>query len=106
LALLMRGGFIAAGVAMINEFVWVFYLFGAFLLYTAARLVTQGELDEGDYKENVVIKWSRRILPVSHDYDDARLTTRSERGRFMFTPLAVVMIAIGTTDLVFALDSI
>jgi len=106
LALIMRGAFIAAGAALIREFVWVFYIFGAFLLYTAARLMTQGELDAGDYKENVLIKWSRKILPISRGYDQARLVTRSDAGRFIFTPLAIVMIAIGTTDLIFALDSI
>jgi tellurite resistance protein TerC len=106
MALVMRGLFIWAGVALINQFVWIFYIFGAFLLYTAAKLVTQGELDASDYKENALIKFSRRILPISREYDGARLTTRSERGRRIFTPLAIVFIAIGTTDLIFALDSI
>jgi len=106
MALVMRGLFIFAGVALINEFVWIFYIFGAFLLYTAAKLVTQGELDAGDYKENALIKFSRRFLPISRGYDRSRLTTKSDRGRRIFTPLAIVMIAIGTTDLIFALDSI
>jgi tellurite resistance protein TerC len=106
LALLMRGAFIAAGAAIINQFIWVFYLFGAFLLYTAIKFARQGETDMGDYKENIAIRISRKILPVSAQYDGSRMTTRSSSGRWMVTPLLVVMIAIGTTDLIFALDSI
>ncbi|WP_025619793.1 TerC family protein [Salinispora cortesiana] len=105
LALLMRGGFIAAGAALISQFSWVFYIFGAFLIYTAINLARQGDPDEDDFSENLLIRWSRRALPISRDYDGAKLTT-SERGRRVFTPMLVVMIAIGTTDLIFALDSI
>jgi len=64
-----------------------------------------GEDDADDFNENVVIRWSRRILPLSPAYDADRLTTRLE-GRRVFTPLLIVMVAIGTTDLIFALDSI
>jgi tellurite resistance protein TerC len=114
LALLMRGGLIAVGAAAVNRFVWVFYLFGAFLIYTAIALARQRQGSEDEFKENVVIRWSRRILPISAQYDDARLITHAEpadragnrSGRWMFTPLLIVMIAIGTTDLIFALDSI
>jgi len=107
LALAMRGAFIAAGVALINQFVWVFYIFGAVLLITAYRLASHGITtdDEEEFKENALTRWSRRVLPISDGYDDAHLHTRVN-GRFMFTPLVIVMIAIGTTDLVFALDSI
>ncbi len=106
-ALVMRGAFIAAGVALIHQFVWVFYLFGAFLLYTAARLVRGPVGGEVAYHENRIIRWSRAVLPIADSYDGARLTTTvGDRRRFAFTPLLVVMIAIGTTDLVFALDSI
>ncbi|GGL95688.1 MULTISPECIES: TerC family protein [Micromonospora] len=105
LALVMRGGFIAAGAALITQFSWVFYLFGAFLIYTAVNLARQGEQEEDEFKENVLIRWSRRVLPISGDYHDARLTKR-EHGRRLFTPMLIVMIAIGTTDLIFALDSI
>jgi tellurite resistance protein TerC len=104
LALLMRGAFIA-GAAIINQFTWIFYVFGAFLLYTAFRFARQGEVDVSDFKENAVIQWSRRVLPVSRRYDESKLTT-VVGGRLMFTPLIIVLIAIGTTDLIFALDSI
>lgn len=105
LALLLRGIFIAAGVAIINQFVWVFYLFGAFLLYTAVKLAMHGEDEEEDFKENALIRWSRRLLPLSKDYHGSQVTTRID-GRRLFTPMLIVMIAIGTTDLIFALDSI
>jgi tellurite resistance protein TerC len=114
LALVMRGALIAVGAAVVNRFVWVFYLFGAFLIYTAIALARQHQSGEGEFKENMVIRWSRRILPMSAQYDGARLTTYAEPGdragnrsrRRIFTPMLIVMIAIGTTDLIFALDSI
>ncbi|MEG3636854.1 TerC family protein [Micromonospora palythoicola] len=105
LALVMRGGFIAAGAALISQFTWVFYIFGAFLIYTAINLARQGESSEEEFTENVLIRWSRRALPISRGYQGARVTVR-ENGRRLFTPMLIVMIAIGTTDLIFALDSI
>jgi tellurite resistance protein TerC len=106
LALIMRGAFIAAGAALIEQFSWVFYIFGAFLVYTAISLARQGEPEEGDFKENALIRWSRRALPISSSFDSGRMTVISETGKRMFTPMLIVMIAIGTTDLIFALDSI
>jgi tellurite resistance protein TerC len=105
LALVMRGGFIAAGAALIAQFSWVFYIFGAFLVYTAVNFFRQGEPEEDEFKENLVIRWARKALPLSRGFDGARLTTHQD-GRRLFTPMLVVMIAIGTTDLIFALDSI
>lgn len=104
LALVLRGIFIAAGAALISRFTWVFYIFGAFLIYTAINLVRHREEDE-EFKENMLIRWSRRALPMSQSYVGTRLSTR-EAGKFVFTPMLIVLIAIGTTDLVFALDSI
>jgi tellurite resistance protein TerC len=124
LALVMRAGFIFAGAALINRFVWIFYVFGAFLIVTAIRLARHTEEENAEFKENRLIRWSRRILPISGGYDGAKLTThqpltanertrggmrtrlRSKHGHFLFTPMLIVMIAIGTTDLIFALDSI
>jgi tellurite resistance protein TerC len=105
LALLMRGAFIAVGAAAISRFDWVFYLFGAFLVYTAVKLATSGESDDDEFKENVVIRWTRRMLPLTDRYNNARMTI-VVGGRRMLTPILIVMIAIGTTDLIFALDSI
>ena len=105
LALLMRGAFIAAGAALIAQFSWVFYLFGAFLVYTAVTLV-KGNDAEDEFQENVLIRWAKRALPVSSSFDSGRLTVVNGAGRRLFTPMLIVMIAIGTTDLLFALDSI
>ena len=106
LALIMRGGFIAAGSAIISTFVWVFYLFGAFLIYTAIKFARHGEFEASDYRENAVIRVTRRVLPISRGYHQGHLTTIGPAGRRMFTPMVIVMIALATTDLVFALDSI
>jgi tellurite resistance protein TerC len=107
LALVMRGIFIAAGAALISQFVWVFYIFGAFLLITAVRLVGHGTDDASDFKENALIRFARRALRTSKEYDaKAHFFTTQPDGRRMFSPLIIVMVAIGTTDLVFALDSI
>jgi tellurite resistance protein TerC len=105
LALVMRGGFIAVGAAAVSRFGWVFYLFGFFLVYTAIKLLRQGEADSADFKENPLIRWSRRILPIANDYDHARLLLH-RNGRTLLSPMVVVLVAIGTTDLIFALDSI
>jgi len=106
LALVMRGAFIAAGAALISQFSWVFYIFGAFLVYTAISLLKQGENDEDDFKENILIRWSKRALPISSSFDSGKMTVLTETGKRLFTPMLIVMIAIGTTDLIFALDSI
>jgi tellurite resistance protein TerC len=104
IALVLRAGFILAGAAIIEQFVWVFYLFGAFLIYTAVKLLA-GEEEEEEYKENVAIRLLRRVVPVSEHYDGARVRTVVD-GKRLFTPMLVVFVAIGTTDLLFALDSI
>ena len=106
LALVMRGAFIAAGAALIAQFSWVFYIFGAFLVYTAVTLLKQGENDEDDFKENILIRWSKRALPISSSFSSGKMTMVAETGKRLFTPMLIVMIAIGTTDLIFALDSI
>lgn len=107
MALVMRGAFIAAGAALISRFDWVFFIFGAFLIYTAVKLAGHGTENEADFKENALIRVSRRWLRTAPDYDDrGRFTTTLPDGRRMLSPLIIVIIAIGTTDLVFALDSI
>lgn len=105
MALVMRGAFIAAGAAVINRFIWVFFLFGIFLIYTAIRTATHrdGELEE--FKENAVVRYARRVLPISRGYGNGRMVVH-EDGRRRFSPLLIVMITIGTTDLLFAFDSI
>jgi tellurite resistance protein TerC len=104
LALVMRGVFIAVGAAAINEFSWIFYLFGAFLLYTAVKLA-KGSDDDEEYHENRLLRWARAHLPATEEWHGVKVFTR-ENGRRLVTPMFVVILALGTTDLLFALDSI
>ncbi|QAY62524.1 TerC family protein [Xylanimonas allomyrinae] len=103
-ALVLRAGFILAGAAVIERFVWVFYLFGAFLIYTAIKLL-RGDDDAEEFEENALIRALRRVLPLHHEYDGGRLRT-DVGGKRLFTPMVVVFVAIGSTDVLFALDSI
>jgi tellurite resistance protein TerC len=105
LALLLRGAAIALGTTTIHLFDWVFYLFGAFLIYTAWKLITTGSKTDGELTENVMLRAVRAMLPVTGDYHGSRLVLR--RGaKVWVTPLLIVITAIGTTDLLFAMDSI
>jgi tellurite resistance protein TerC len=105
LALVLRGVFIALGAAAISEFSWIFYVFGLFLIVTGIKLA-RGQGDSGaDFQENRVIRWTRRVVPTSTEYDGVRLTTRVA-GRRVVTPMFIVLVALGTTDLLFAVDSI
>jgi tellurite resistance protein TerC len=105
IALVLRGIFIALGAAVIASFSWVFYIFGFFLILTAVRLATHGEDTDEEYKENVVVRFVARLVPVSQEFEGTKMRT-VVAGRRVFTPMLVVLIAIGTTDLLFALDSI
>ncbi|GAB3971624.1 TerC family protein [Actinoallomurus acanthiterrae] len=104
IALLMRGIFIAVGAAALARFEWLFYIFGAFLIWTAYGLV-RGEPDEDEYEENILVRWICRVVPTTEDYHEHRLTVRID-GKRLITPMLIVMVAIGSTDLLFALDSI
>ena len=105
LALVLRGVFIAAGAAAIHEFSWVFYLFGAFLVFTAVNLAREGGEEEGGYDEPRLVRWARRRLRFSDTWHGARLTVRTDGSR-LFTPMFIVVLTLGVTDLLFALDSI
>ncbi|RCG29603.1 TerC family protein [Sphaerisporangium album] len=103
LALVMRGFFILIGAAALERFSWLFYVFGAFLIYTAVNLL-RGH-DEEEFKENLLLRWVRRVFPTTDGFVGSKAITRVD-GRRMVTPMLIVMVAIGTTDLLFALDSI
>src|SRR5829696_2380151 len=104
IALVLRGIFILLGAALIERFTWVFYFFGAFLVYTAINLVRhRGE--EDDYEENAFIRQMRKVLPITQDFHGAKLRI-TENGKKFWTPMIIVFLALGTTDLIFALDSI
>ncbi|MFJ2032487.1 TerC family protein [Streptosporangium sp. NPDC087985] len=105
MALFMRGAFIAVGAAALASFGWLFYVFGLFLIYTAVQIIRQHGQDESEFTENAVLRWARRMLPHTDDYVGSKITVKVD-GKRMVTPLLIVMVAIGTTDLLFALDSI
>jgi len=104
LALAMRAIFIALGAALISAFSFMFLLFGLLLIYTAVQLYRHRDEDP-DVEDNAVVKTARRVLPITDEYVGGRIITRTE-GRTMVTPLLVVLLAIGSVDLLFALDSI
>ncbi len=104
-ALVLRGGFIAVGAAVITRFSWVFYLFGAFLVVTALKVLFSSDDDDGEFRENAALRLLRRVLPLTPDYVDGKTFVR-RGGRLMVTPMLMVMVTIGLTDLLFALDSI
>jgi tellurite resistance protein TerC len=110
LALVLRAGFIALGATIIERFSAVFYLFGAFLIYTAVKLVveqvrTTPEEKAEEFTEPRLVRLLRRWIPTTPDFVRDRVVTRYQ-GRRAFTPLLMVMIAIGSTDVLFAMDSI
>jgi tellurite resistance protein TerC len=106
IALVLRGIFILLGAAIIEHFSAVFYLFGIFLVYTAYRQAFGGDDHDDDQKrEGVIVRTLRRIFPISESFDGAKLRTTVD-GRRLFTPMLLVFVAIGFTDLVFAIDSI
>ncbi|WP_344024694.1 TerC family protein [Streptomyces luteireticuli] len=107
IALVLRAVFIGAGAAIIANFSWIFYLFGAFLIWTAWKLIQEarsGE-EEEEFEENRFLKAVERRFPSTDRYHGTRLFV-VENGRRLMTPMLIVMLAIGTTDVLFALDSI
>jgi tellurite resistance protein TerC len=105
IALVMRGIFIAVGAAAINEFSWVFYLFGLFLVYTAYKLAKDDDLDDTQYDEPRIVKMARSRFPVSEEWNGVKLFVH-ENGKRLITPMFIVVLSLGVTDLLFALDSI
>ena len=103
-ALLARTAFIFAGAALINQFAWVFYIFGIILFVTGGHMLLDNG-DKEDEADNVVIRVAKRLLKTTDHYDSDRMTTL-DNGRRRFTPMLLVMVAIGGTDILFALDSI
>lgn len=104
IALVLRGLFILAGAALIENFSFIFYIFGLFLIYTAVQQLRQ-QHDDVEQQENGIIRLLRKRISISDTYDGARLRTTVDGSR-VFTPILVVFVALGVTDLVFAIDSI
>lgn len=104
LALVMRGAFIALGAALIAKFVWIFFIFGAFLVWTAISMV-RGDSGHEEYHENMVTRWVRKFFPVTDEYVGHKSIVKRDGKRYL-TPMFVVIVAIGSADLLFAVDSI
>lgn len=102
-SLIARTAFIFLGAALINSFAWIFYIFGLILLITAGNLLKPGGHD--DSSEGLVVRLAKKYLPASEHYDGDKLFTM-ENGKRVLTPMLLVMVAIGGTDILFALDSI
>jgi len=103
-ALVLRAIFIFAGVALIEKFDWILYLFGAFLLYTAFKLITSGD-EEMDPGKSVVLKVIKKVVPSTERMDGQKLFTRIT-GRRLATPLFAVLVLVEATDVIFAVDSV
>ena len=104
IALVLRGIFILAGAALVENFSFIFYIFGLFLLYTAARQAFEKH-DDMEEQENGIIRFLRKRISITDNFDGAKVRTVID-GKKVFTPIIVVFVALGITDLVFAIDSI
>lgn len=106
-AMVARAAFIFAGAALIERFAWIFYLFGLILIYTAGNLIKEEVTDkeEEDEANNFIIRLAKKIFHTTDHYDGDKLFT-IENGKKVMTPMLLVMVAIGGTDILFALDSI
>lgn len=103
-AVIMRGLFIWAGVALVNQFEWVLYIFGAFLIFTGGRLMLGSEAVEHP-EQSRAIRWMRRVVPTTSNYRGSKFFVR-ENGRLFATPLLLVLATVEFTDVIFATDSI
>lgn len=103
-ALIMRGIFIFAGVTLINRFHWIVIVFGAFLLFSGIKMLSHKEMSV-DPEKNIILKFFRKIFPVSESIHGSRLFVR-ENGKLLATPLFLVLLVIESSDLIFAVDSI
>lgn len=103
-ALVMRGLMIWLGAELVHRYQWTLYLFGVFLVFTGVKMLIGGD-DEIEPEKNSLVRFVRRYFPVAGKYDGQRFLT-VERGRRILTPLALVLVVVETTDLIFALDSI
>jgi tellurite resistance protein TerC len=104
-ALVMRGLMIWLGTELINRFHWILYLLGAFLLITGIKMIFAGGDDEIEPEKNFFVKLTRRFFPVTATYHESHFAIK-ENGRWVLTPLALVLVMVETTDLIFAVDSI
>ena len=103
-ALVMRAGLIAVGAVLVGSFSWVLYVFGAFLVLTGIRMLRH-RTEHADIEGSRAVAWLRRVVPHTSDYEGTRLVVR-RAGRWVATPLLLVLVVVEATDLVFAVDSV
>lgn len=104
-ALIARTAFIFLGAALLDRFAWVFYIFGLVLLLTAGHMLMPEDTRHGEEREGTILRLTRKLIPTTEHYDGDRLFTM-ENGRRRMTPMVLVIVALGLTDILFALDSI
>jgi tellurite resistance protein TerC len=104
-ALVFRGLFLGAGVAVVSAFEWIFFAFGAFLIYTAIKLGRSGEDEEYDPSKSLAVRLLRKVIPISDDYSGQKMLVR-KAGMWTATPLLAVVVAIEAADILFAVDSV
>jgi tellurite resistance protein TerC len=104
-ALVLRAIFILTGITLIQTFHWLIYLFGAFLIYTGIKIAMKKEDDEADLSQNCVLRICKRFLPTTEAYDGGKFFSRNG-GKFLVTPMFLVLLVVETSDLIFALDSV
>ncbi|MGN0102475.1 MAG: TerC family protein [Dietzia sp.] len=103
-SIIARTAFIFVGAALLNQFSALFYVFGLFLIITAGRLLAEDD-DDDDEVDNIMVRFAKKVIPATDHYDHDKLFT-IENGKRVMTPMMIVMVAIGGTDIMFALDSI
>lgn len=104
-ALILRAVFIITGITLIQNFHWLIYLFGAFLIYTGIKIAFKKEDDGADLSQNRVLKWSKKVLPTVEHYDGGKFFSKYA-GKWVVTPMFLVLLVVETSDLIFALDSV
>lgn len=105
-ALIARGVMIFAGTALVQQFEWLIYILGAFLIYTGVKLALAKEDDQHDFNNMLVVRLARKAFPITHEFDGQRFFTRLPTGVRAATPLFLVLLIVETTDVIFAVDSI
>lgn len=104
-AIILRGIFIICGVSLVSHFAWIMYIFGAFLIYSGAKIVFAKE-EENKVEENAIVKWFKKHFSVYPGYDGHKFFTRNELHKEVPTLMFIVLLMIETTDILFAVDSI
>jgi tellurite resistance protein TerC len=103
-ALMLRGVMIGVGATLVSQFAWVLYIFGVFLIITAGKMLFMN-VEDGDPRNNIVVRITRRLFPVTKQFYGQRFAVR-RGGRILLTPLALALVMVETTDVIFAVDSI